>query len=181
MSEEPVAALQQRINELEQTVARLALEQEIVRTLHRYCHVIDYGPIDGLDEVFTEDAEFDILTGDGRPNRDFVRKTGIRELKRYFQWRLEALFIAERYKHLVLSPLLRSVKGDEARVDSYFAAFSQEQDRPILRVYGRYKDTLVRRDGTWRIRERQSWQETPMARPRASGDAGIDPLPSAGQ
>ena len=179
MSDRPtVAALQQRVLELERTVARLALEQEIVQTLHRYCHVIDHGPIEGLEEVFTEDAEFDILTHEGQPSRDFVRKVGIRELKQYFQWRLDALFLAERYKHLVLSPLTLCVEGDTARVDSYFAAFSQDLDRPILRVYGRYQDTLVRRDGRWRIRERQSWQETPAARPRAPGEAGIDPMPA---
>ena len=177
MSERPgEAALERRIALLERTVARLALEQELVRTLHRYCHVIDHGPIDGLDEVFTPDAEFDILTHDGRPNRDFVRKVGIDELKRYFQWRLDALFVEERYKHLVLSPLTLSVEGDVARVDSYFAAFSRDGDRPILRVYGRYQDTLVGRAGAWRIRERLSWQETPAAHPRAPGETGIDPM-----
>ena len=178
MSDRPTRqALEERVLELERTVARLALEQEIVQTLHRYCHVIDHGPIDALDHVFTPDAAFDILTHDGRPNRDFVRKAGIRELKRYFQWRLDELFIEERYKHLVLSPLVVSADGDEARVASYFAAFSRDGDRPILRVYGRYQDTLVRRGGRWLIRERLSWQETPAASPRAPGEAGIDPLP----
>src|SRR5215470_17440954 len=148
MSDRPTQeALERRILELEQIVAGLAREQEIVQALHRYCHVIDHGPIDGLDLVFTPDAAFDILTHDGKPNHDFVRKVGIRELKRYFQWRLEALFVEERYKHLVLSPLVVSADGDEARVESYFAAFSRDGDRPILRVYGRYKDTLVRRGG----------------------------------
>ena len=179
MSQRPErAVLEQRIVELERTVARLALEQEIVQTLHRYCHVIDHGPIAGLAQVFTADAVFDILTHDGQPSRDFVRKVGIDEIERYFQWRLDALFLEERYKHLVFSPLTIGVQGDEARVDSYFAAFSQDEDRPILRVYGRYKDTLVRRGGNWRIRERLSWQETPAARPRAPGEAGIDPMPA---
>src|SRR5262249_61929863 len=103
---------------------------------------------------------------------------GIGELKRYFQWRLDALFVEERYKHLVLSPLTLSVEGGVARVDSYFAAFSRDGDRPILRVYGRYQDTLVGRAGAWRIRERLSWQETPAAHPRAPGEAGNDPQPA---
>lgn len=158
-------------------VARLSVEQELIQTLHRYCHVIDYGPVDRLEEVFTEDGEFDILTNEGRPNRNFVRKVGMRELKRYFGWRLNTQFIAQRYKHLVFSPLTVKVEGETARVDSYFAAFCDVENKPNLRVYGRYKDTLVRRNGRWLIRERQSWQETPATLAREAGQAGIDPMP----
>lgn len=173
-----LADLQRRLAQVEQQLARVTLEQELLATQHRYCHAIDYGPIDKLDDVFTQDAEFDILTNDGKPNRNFVRKVGIAELKRYFQWRLEAQFIEQRYKHLVFSPVTVSVKGDEARVESYFAAFLQAENRPVLRVYGRYKDWLVKRNGRWLIRERQSWQESPSAVARGPGETGIDPTPS---
>ena len=47
------------------------------------------------------------------------------------------------------------VDGDTATCVSYLAVVMEHDDEPILRVFGRYRDRLVRcPDGRWRFRER---------------------------
>ena len=47
------------------------------------------------------------------------------------------------------------VDGDTATCSSYLAVVMEHDDEPILRVFGRYRDRLVRcPDGRWRFRER---------------------------
>jgi hypothetical protein len=51
----------------------------------------------------------------------------------------------------VIEPLIE-VGGDVASATSYFAVLRDEESRPALWVFGRYRDTLVRcGDGRWRF------------------------------
>ena len=57
------------------------------------------------------------------------------------------------------------VLGDAASVTSYFAVLREEEQRPILWVFGRYRDTLVRcADGKWRFTLRIAEVESVDAR-----------------
>ena len=47
------------------------------------------------------------------------------------------------------------VDGDKATCVSYLVVVMEHEDVPVLRVFGRYRDRLVRGDdGRWRFRER---------------------------
>ena len=58
------------------------------------------------------------------------------------------------HKHLLVEPMIE-VDADTATCSSYLAVVMEHQNEPILRVFGRYRDRLVRcPDGRWRFRER---------------------------
>lgn len=172
-------SLESRLTQLERKVERLETEAEILRTFYRYCHAIDYGPAEKLDDVFAEDGSFDILTAEGKPRVDFVTKKGRAAIEEYFAWQIETNFIAKVYKHFVFSPLITSLTKSQAKVESYFSAWTNLDGSPHLLCYGRYKDTLVKQpDGRWLIRERKSLLESPPPTARKAGQAGVDRVPA---
>ncbi len=174
----PDNALTKRIAQLEATVAQLELEAQIERTYTRYSHAVDYGPAELLDDVFTEDGEFDILSVGGEPRLEFVRKVGRAAVEEYFAWQIEYNFLRGRYKHLSFAPKIMSVKGNVAKVETYFSAWREENAKPYLLCYGKYRDTLIKqRDGRWLIRERNSWMESPPSALRSPGHPGIERVP----
>jgi hypothetical protein len=138
------------IGQLEARLVELEAERAIVGTLHRYAHSIDYGDEESWVDCFTEDGVFD------------VRSRHAHQLKRYVQGRAElAAFIATHtrapelwHKHLLIEPVIQ-VDGDHATCVSYLAVVMEHDDAPVLRVFGRYRDRLVRGDdGRWRFAER---------------------------
>jgi len=136
--------------ELERQVARLEAERAILRTLYAYGQAIDYGDEATWVDLFTADGVFDAR---GRVPSDVTRVTSGRAALAAFA----AGFSrppAGWHKHLVVEPLIE-VEGDSASALSYLAVVREAEDGPVLWVFGRYHDTLVRcRDGRWRFRER---------------------------
>jgi len=138
-------------SDLEARLELLEAERGVVRNLHRYAHAIDYGDEAAWVDCFTEDGVFD------------VRSRHPHQLKRLISGR-EALaeFVSRHtrapelwHKHLLVEPLVDVHGPDSASCRSYLAVVMEHDDLPVLRVFGRYLDRLVRgEDGLWRFRER---------------------------
>lgn len=136
--------------DLEARLALLEAERAVVRNLHRYAHAIDYGDEDAWVDCFTEDGVFDIRARlSHQPNR-VIR--GREELKAFIARHTRAPELW--HKHLLVEPLVE-VDGDTATCVSYLAVLMEHENQPLLRVFGRYRDRLVRcPDGRWRFAER---------------------------
>ena len=145
------------IEELAKRIEALEAERDVLETCYRYSHTIDYGPPEAWAEVFTEDGVFDVHTLEGKPGH---KETGRAELAHYLS--TKELPPAKYDKHVIFSPMI-TINGDEAKVESYFAAFKDAEGGPAIGVYGLYHDTLVKQNGTWLIKERLAEVET---RPR---------------
>ena len=81
---------------------------------------------------------------------------------------------------MVWQPLI-DVDGDEATCTSYGLALVDHDGTPVIKVFGRYRDELVREDdGTWRFRVRLFEVEsaapgTPKLAKFADPDPGLRP------
>ena len=138
------------LDDLERRVALLEDERAILRRLFAYGHAIDYGDEEAWTNCFAENGVFDIRTRlEGTPN---MKVSGRQELRAFVKRHTRA---PERWhKHMLVEPVI-VLDGDTARSDAYFAVLMEHDEMPILRVFGRYRDRLVRdADGEWRFRER---------------------------
>lgn len=124
----------------------LIAERDILRTLHRYAHTLDYGDHAGFADCFTDDARYE-------SSRRGVMATG----------RVELIDFARRYqhapaafhKHVMVEPII-DVQGDAATARSYYLFVQDRPDGPFIASYGSYSDRLVRcPDGAWRIAHRR--------------------------
>ena len=141
-------ALVERIEALEE-------EREIIQALYRYSHKVDYGPPEVWANVFTEDGVFDVYGIDGK---SIHKEKGREELAHYLSTKKLPPVLYD--KHLISSPVI-NVKGNKARVESYFVMLRDKDETGAMVVsYGRYHDTLVKKNGTWLIKERRAEVET---------------------
>jgi ketosteroid isomerase-like protein len=138
------------MDDLEARLARLEDERAIVRTLHAYGQSIDYGDEETWVDCFTEDGVFDVR---GRqPHQPTRLISGREELRRFIAGHTRAPELW--HKHLLVEPLI-SLDGDTATCVSYLVVLMQHENLPVVRVFGRYRDRLVKEaDGRWRFRER---------------------------
>lgn len=139
------------IEELQARLAALEAEREIVRTLHRYAHSIDYGLEQDWVDCFTEDGVFDIRS---RYEHQLKRRiAGREELTKFIAGHTRAPELW--HKHLLIEPIVDVADVDSATCRSYLAVLMDHENVPTLRVFGRYRDTLKRGDdGRWRFHER---------------------------
>jgi hypothetical protein len=138
------------LDDLERRVGLLEDERAILRRLHAYGQAIDYGDEEVWANCFAKNGVFDIRTRlDGTPN---MKVSGRQELRAFVERHTRA---PERWhKHMMVEPLIE-LAGDTARSDCYFAVLMEHEELPILRVFGRYRDRLIRdTDGAWRFLER---------------------------
>lgn len=131
---------------------RLEDEAAIRETLHAYGAALDYGDREQFLGCFTRDAEYVVtmrLTPDGG-----MTFRGHDELGAYFDGHTHAP--GAWHKH-VTTNIRATVDGDTATADSYFLRVDAGADPAPATVLasGRYRDTLVRDGGTWRIRSRR--------------------------
>jgi hypothetical protein len=138
------------IERLEQRVQALEDELAITRAFHRYSHAVDHGG--DFSQVFTEDAVFDVTTAQGAPVH---KESGLDEILQYMARRGPDPAAQAYEKHVALSSLI-TTDGDEAQAESYWVALKDEGEGPFIFLYGRYHDSLVKRDGTWLLRERRA-------------------------
>jgi len=136
--------------DLEARLARLEDERAILQTLHRYGQAIDYGDEEAWVDCFAEDGVFDVRARlPHQPNRVVRGRAALREFITRHTRAPECW-----HKHLLVEPLLE-VDGDLATSASYLVVVMEYLDEPVLRVFGRYRDRLVRcPDGRWRFSER---------------------------
>lgn len=134
---------------------RLEDEQSIRETLYAYGHAIDYGLEAEFLDCWTADA---VLVWAPTPERDvgFLerRLVGREAIAEAFRGHTHAPVMF--HKHLLFQPQIR-LDGDRATVESGFARLDESAAGPVLRSFGRYRDTLVRcDDGHWRFTLRDS-------------------------
>jgi 3-phenylpropionate/cinnamic acid dioxygenase small subunit len=119
----------------------------IENTLYRYAWTYDMDELDGIGEVFTEDAEVTFGTGT-KIGRDDV----VVEMRRR----------REKYRpdnslpwHVITNVFIRRETPDEADVVSFWTFFIKpETGPPTLKGVGYYDDFFVREGDTWRVKRR---------------------------
>ncbi len=125
-------------------------ERGVLATLHRYGHAIDAGDEQAWVDCFTADGTFFAQGRHGHhtaldvTGRDALQAFIIEHSRRPYAYHL----------HCIVEPVI-VVDGERARADSYFFVLMEHERRPVLRVFGRYRDELVHEaDGRWRFRRR---------------------------
>ena len=146
------------------TLRALQDEQAVRRTLHRYCHAIDYGDEAAWVDLFLEDGVFDVEFPGDQPAMHLAGRAALEE------------FIAahprapgQLHKHVLLNPII-DVSGDEARVASYFQLLLDRGGVPETFCFGRYLDRMRRGPGgVWRFIRRLAEVQSTLGRlPRRS-------------
>jgi ketosteroid isomerase-like protein len=134
----------------EQRLRRLEDERAILRTLYRYGHAIDAGDEQAWLDCFTDDATFSSRgQRESQTTFSITGRAALAEFIAGMSRRPDAF-----HSHCVIEPLI-DVDGDEARVASYLFVLQEHEATPLLRLFGRYDDELVRcADGVWRFRVR---------------------------
>jgi len=140
------------MSSIERRLQRLEDERAILRTLHRYGHAIDAGDEAAWLDCFTDDATFSARgQREGQTTFSVTGRAALAELIAGMSRRPFAF-----HSHCVVDPLI-DLDGDEAHVESYLFVLQEHDGAPVLRLFGRYHDELVRgADGRWRFRARAS-------------------------
>jgi len=119
---------------------------EIQDLLARYSNAIDTMQWDQLDALFTDDADIDYTSMGG------IRGT-LAEQKAFLEANLPTIF-AKGFQHLAATTLF-DIDGDVARIRTIcFNPMVFEDTKHVMFCGMWYQDTLVRVDGSWRIRTR---------------------------
>jgi hypothetical protein len=122
---------------------------EIQDVLTRYTRAIDEGQWDGLDSVFTADAQIDYTESGGIAG-------SFPEAKKWLSETLPAFFSATLHTIGQVS-VEYDDSGDEATVVAYFdnpMYLRSDDDEPkVVEVGGKYHHTMVRTPDGWRSRK----------------------------
>jgi 3-phenylpropionate/cinnamic acid dioxygenase small subunit len=133
----------------------------ITDMLARYAHTYDAGDWDGLKQVFTHDAEYEIL---GQVGKMPSVMRGADEIVAAFRARREEIQPAQR-RHLSTN-LAIDANGhpDSAIATSYLLLASTREGHFEVLAAGRYDDVLQKgTDGQWRIKRRTVAIDTNVA------------------
>lgn len=139
-------------DDLAARVQRLEDERDVIATLYRYGHAIDSGDEAAWLDCFTEDGTF--TAAGRREGHTMFTVTGREELRRFIAGHTRRPYAF--HSHCVVEPLVE-LDGDRAHCESYLFVLHEHEKVPVLRVFGRYSDDLVRNaDGRWRFRLRSA-------------------------
>lgn len=124
----------------------------VSNTLYTYGHCYDSGDWDGLRDVFTEDAVFNIGGQVGPMPRVME---GADAIVSAFRARRESIYPTQR-RHICTNLVVQDGESDdECTATSYLLTASTSHGIIGLQVAGRYDDVVVREsDGKWRIKLR---------------------------
>jgi hypothetical protein len=155
--------------ELVSRLRALEAERDVLATLYRYGHALDYGAETDWADCFTATAHYEVREP-GTAAAPTVRSyDGRDELAAFAAAHTRA---PERFhKHLVADPVI-AVDGDRATVVSYFLRLDDVDGERVVYAFGRYLDELVRcADGRWRFAVRIAEVESRRSRraPRRDG------------
>jgi 3-phenylpropionate/cinnamic acid dioxygenase small subunit len=167
---------------LESRLLRLENLEAIRDALHRYAHSIDYGLEADWVDCFTINGRFVFKFQPGKspypgPEPEggaAFAFAGHAELAHFIRGHSRAPDVY--HKHLMVEPRIE-LRGDTARVSSYFVLVLEMEDRSRdVFTFGRYLDVMeLGGDGRWRFRERIAEVEacgTGTRLNRAGGSAG---------
>ncbi|ODT88605.1 nuclear transport factor 2 family protein [Phenylobacterium sp. SCN 70-31] len=161
------------------TLEELAARAEIADVVNRFCHMVDRHRWELVDDVFHRDATSRFLEA-------------VRTIPQVMESARTMLGPLTGTHHQTGNMLI-TVDGDQAWAETYVTAFHAVpttapqtfwggRDEPYEGVAGgRYIDRLERRDGRWKIAERQTLVEWRHDRPVRDGTLGQTPPQFRGQ
>lgn len=123
---------------------RLAIED----LLRAYARAMDFGDIDAVPQLFTDDGQVRDISG-----ATWDAATGG---PRGFATRWLTPPGARRGQHWMQHMRFEPLSEDACRVLSYWfsARWTAESPAPAMNALGLYTDTVVRQNGRWRIQEK---------------------------
>jgi hypothetical protein len=136
---------------LEERVLRLEAERDIQRLMVKYATTLDYGDNDAWAQCFTPDGIFDVR----RRGEPLFSHVGTAALAAFASTHTSAP--AVYHKHFLSIPSI-DLDGDSAHATAYFTmlheGLTEPKNGPVVLVFGRYIDDLVRSAGEWRFSTR---------------------------
>jgi hypothetical protein len=130
--------------------AKISLEdrQDIYETLARYVWGMDTGDIEAVVATFTSDGVVKDVTG----KRWDAAAGGARGFATHFLTRPNRRGGQHHVQHLFVEP----AHGGGYCIISYWVSmqWDAEDDRKLIRAMGSYRDTCVKVNGQWRIKEK---------------------------
>jgi hypothetical protein len=137
------------LRRLARRVAELDDHQQVLDSMYRYGHAVDYGLNAEWVDCFTPDGTF-VLSRRGQEALEFA---GTRALSDFIAGHTNAPEFW--HKHLLVEPRI-TIDGDRADVASYFVRIDRSGTGVNhIRSFGRYLDRLRRSDdGRWRFEHR---------------------------
>ena len=114
---------------------------ELQQLLMKYTHTLDYGSVDAMDEIWTEDCEF-------RVDTPAFHMRGLQDLKEMLRTTTRDF---PHVRHVVTNCYVDTI-GDDVVVQSYLQIVDLQDFR--VTVFARYIDKCVKLPQGWRIRER---------------------------
>ncbi|CAN5561347.1 hypothetical protein BH10ACT8_BH10ACT8_04060 [soil metagenome] len=133
--------------DLRRRLGALEDERAITATMQRYAESLDYGDRDAWAATFTSDGLFDVR----RRGQPMFSHTGTEALAAFAATHTSAP--AVYHKHF-LSTSAIELNGDSAVARTYFTMLHERDTGPIVLVFGRYLDDLVRQDDRWLFQKR---------------------------
>lgn len=124
-------------------VQKLIDQTEISAQLYRYCYFFDSNDVNGLRNLFTEDAEIDY-------GPEVPLLVGIDVIITSISKGLTSTFIAT--SHHLSNVVVEFDDEEHARTSSYVYAWHRYHARPeIGYLWGQYSHTLRKEKGVWKI------------------------------
>lgn len=138
------------LREMEQRLAALEDRWGVLETLYRYARSLDDRRAKEWLDCFMEDGvlEYRIASSPAK------RYAGRAALAEFITTRPLAQGPVQTQQQVVIEPLI-TLKGREARADSYFSRLTERDGIIYTHAFGRYRDRLVKGpDNVWRLKER---------------------------
>jgi hypothetical protein len=143
------------LRRLSRRVAELNDHQQVLDSMYRYGHAVDYGLNAEWVDCFTADGIFDLR----RRGQDPLEFAGTRALSDFVAAHTNSPEFW--HKHLLIEPRI-TIDGDRADVASYFVRIDRSSTGTnYIKSFGRYLDRLRRcDDGRWRFEHRIAESES---------------------
>lgn len=122
---------------------------DVMNVIATYATCIDSGDIDGWVNTFHSDALLDSLSGPAN---------GHDELRTWVKRLIDNGTVGSEpatMRHFVGLPLVQGENGERARAQTLCVILDYDPDNRIrVPLVGSYEDTMVKKDGEWRIQKR---------------------------
>ncbi len=137
----------------------LNLWLELSRLQQRYIHLLDSGQLERWPELFTEDAEYKILSKEnadrGLPATVIYCRNRAMMRDRIVALRNANIYEAHSYRHATGGLEIESVDGDRVQTtSSYIVVNTGAAGDSAVYQAGCYRDTVVKVGGAWRYRSK---------------------------
>jgi 3-phenylpropionate/cinnamic acid dioxygenase small subunit len=127
--------------DIERTLQDLVDRQQITDVLYRYASTVDYKDYPTMRALFTDDAVGKYGGGDAIHGADNI-----------VAW-IDSATQDRAWQHHKLTVYHIDIDGDEAQTLTYHTSHQTTVDDPdtVIVIVARYKDSLRREAGTWKI------------------------------